>query len=78
MRAIVAPSTGAVSRADAPTISVLVTAYRAAPHEIIVCHDGTTDAVDGAPAAFRERIRLIRKANGRGAPARRWIASLGG
>ena len=85
MRAIVAPPDGGVSRADSPTISVLVSAYQAAdsipetlasllaqtvpPHEVIVCDDGSTDDLDGALASFRDRIRLIRKPNGGGASA---------
>jgi succinoglycan biosynthesis protein ExoU len=85
MRAIVAPPDGAMSRADSPTVSVLVSAYQAArtipetlasllaqtvaAHEVIVCDDGSTDDLDSALAPFRDRIRLIRKPNGGGASA---------
>jgi Glycosyl transferase family 2 len=85
MRAILAPPHGALSRADSPSISVLVSAYQAAQtipetiasllaqtvaaHEIVVCDDGSTDDLDGALSPFRDRIRLIRKANGGGASA---------
>src|ERR1700751_2291552 len=85
MRAIVAPSGGAMTRADSPSISVLVSAYQAArtipetlasllaqtvpPHEIVVCDDGSTDELEQALAPFRERIRLIAKPNGGGASA---------
>jgi glycosyltransferase involved in cell wall biosynthesis len=41
-----------------------------APHEIIVCDDGSTDALDAALAPYRERITLIRKENGGEASAK--------
>lgn len=34
-----------------------------APHEVIVCDDGSTDDLDGALAHFRDRILMIRQEN---------------
>jgi glycosyltransferase involved in cell wall biosynthesis len=69
-----------------PTFSVIVAAYQAAgtigealasaleqsvaPHEVIVCDDGSTDDLAGALAPFRERITLVRKTNGGEASAK--------
>lgn len=60
-----------------PTFSVIVGAFQAAetigeavesalaqtlaPHEIIVCDDGSTDDIAGALARFGERVRLLRQ-----------------
>jgi glycosyltransferase involved in cell wall biosynthesis len=68
----------------APTFSILTAAFQAAATiaesvasalgqtvpalEIVVCDDGSTDDIVGALAPFRDRITLIRKANG-GAPS---------
>lgn len=63
----------------APSFSVIVAAYQAAttiadaiesalaqtraPHEIIVCDDGSTDDLTGALAPYADRLRLIRQDN---------------
>jgi len=69
-----------------PTFSVTIAAYQAAafvgeavesaleqtiaPHEIIVCDDGSTDDIEKALRAYRDRIRFIRKENGGEASAK--------
>ena len=71
---------GTVAARATPTFSVLIAAYNVAevisgavesalaqthaPHEVIVCDDGSADDLDQALAAFAGRIRLIRKENG--------------
>jgi GT2 family glycosyltransferase len=62
-----------------PTFSVCISAYQVAsligdaltslfdqtvaPHEVIVCDDGSTDELDTALAPFRDRITLVRQEN---------------
>lgn len=63
----------------APTFSIVIAAYQAAatigaavesalaqtlpPADVVVCDDGSTDALDAELAQFGDRIRLIRQAN---------------
>jgi glycosyltransferase involved in cell wall biosynthesis len=72
--------------APAPSVSIIIPAYQAAsfvadavesalgqtvaPHEVIVCDDGSTDDLAGALAAFSGRITLLRKEHGGTASAR--------
>src|SRR4051794_6053007 len=72
--------------ASAPSFSIIIAAYQAAgtvgeaidsalaqtapPHEVVVCDDGSTDDLDAALAPYRQRIRLVRKANGGEASAK--------
>jgi hypothetical protein len=65
--------------AEQPTFSVIVAAYQVAamigdalesalhqsapPAEIIVCDDGSTDALDEALEPYRSRVRLVRQPN---------------
>jgi glycosyltransferase involved in cell wall biosynthesis len=74
-----------MSRAPEPTFAILVPAYQAAEtigaalasaaaqtrpaDEIVVCDDGSTDALDDALAPWRDSIVLVRKENGGGASA---------
>jgi glycosyltransferase involved in cell wall biosynthesis len=67
-----------------PTFSIAVAAYQAAgtigaalesafaqtlpPHEVVVCDDGSTDALEDAVSPFRDRIAFLRREH-RGAPA---------
>jgi glycosyltransferase involved in cell wall biosynthesis len=69
-----------VAPGAAPTFSVIIAAYQAAgtiaeaiesaleqtaaPHEVVVCDDGSTDDLEGAVAPYRDRIVLLRQANG--------------
>lgn len=73
-------------RSRAPTFSVVIAAYQAADcigeaiasalaqtepaHEVIVCDDGSTDAIETALAPFRSAIEVIRKENGGEASAK--------
>src|SRR5919199_2240977 len=84
-RFLAPPPERAVAAAAPPTFSVLVPTYDAAatvgetiasalgqtapPHEVIVCDDGSTDDLDAALEPYRDRIELVRKANGGGASA---------
>ncbi len=70
----------------APTVSVLIPAYKAAhtirravdsvltqtapPNEILIIDDGSPDDLAAALAPYGERVRLLRKANGGAASAR--------
>lgn len=74
------PAESPAAAGPAPSFSVVVPAYNAAstigeavesaleqtlpPLEVVVCDDGSTDDLDAALADFRERIVLMRKANG--------------
>src|SRR5256885_260794 len=75
-----------VPRGEPPTFSVVIAAYQAAatigeavesaleqsvaPHEVIVCDDGSTDDLERALARYRGRIELRRKPHGGSASAR--------
>jgi hypothetical protein len=75
-----------LERGSRPQFSVAIAAYQVAdlvgeavesaltqtfpPHEVIVCDDGSTDDIEGALAAFRERIVFLRKENGGEASAK--------
>jgi glycosyltransferase involved in cell wall biosynthesis len=75
-----------VARGAVPSFSVVIPAYQAAafapeavesalaqtvaPHEVIVCDDGSTDDLADALAPYEDRIKLIRKENGGLASAR--------
>src|SRR5436305_10109763 len=71
--------TASVEPGPEPAFSVIVAAYEAAgtiaaaidsalaqtlaPHEVIVCDDGSTDDLEGALAPYRDQIVLIRQEN---------------
>jgi Glycosyl transferase family 2 len=72
--------TGTTDARSTPTFSVVIAAYNAAdvisgaiesafaqtlaPHEVIVCDDGSTDDLDRALEPYAGRLTLIRKENG--------------
>jgi glycosyltransferase involved in cell wall biosynthesis len=76
---------------SAPTFSVVVAAYQVAdvvsdaldsirrqtapPHEVIVCDDGSTDALDDALAPYRDEIVFVRKSHGGEASAKNAAAA---
>jgi len=76
---------------SAPTFSVVVAAYQVAdvvsdaleslrrqtapPHEVIVCDDGSTDALEVALAPYRDEIVFLRKGHGGEASAKNTAAA---
>jgi glycosyltransferase involved in cell wall biosynthesis len=76
---------------SAPTFSVVVAAYQVAdvvsdaleslrqqtapPHEVIVCDDGSTDALEEALAPYRDEIVFVRKSHGGEASAKNAAAA---
>jgi hypothetical protein len=82
----VPPTGGDSRQKREPTFSVVIAAYQAAetigdaiesvlqqtlaPSEIIVCDDGSTDALDAALRPYRDQIHYIRKKRGGPASAR--------
>jgi glycosyltransferase involved in cell wall biosynthesis len=84
--ALAPPGSDVLPATRPPTYSVIIAAYQAAafigdavesalaqtlsPHEIIVCDDGSTDALDAALAPYLDRITLIHKENGGEASAK--------
>lgn len=80
------PSQDISPASSPPTFSVIIAAYQAAatigdalasvaaqtvpPYEIVVCDDGSTDALDLALEPFRDEIVLVRKENGGEASAK--------
>src|SRR5215469_428905 len=76
----------------APTVSVIIPAYNAAPvvgravasalahthapHEILVVDDGSRDDIGGALAGFPAPVRLLRKSNGGPGAARNFGAAV--
>jgi glycosyltransferase involved in cell wall biosynthesis len=86
-----APPSPGTGRAPAPTFSVIVAAYQVAdvigdaldsirsqtarPLEVIVCDDGSTDALEDALAPYREEIVFARKSHGGEASAKNAAAA---
>lgn len=86
-----APPASDVRLGPTPTFSVIIAAYNVAdvigdaldsvrsqtrpPLEVIVCDDGSTDDLEGALAAYRDEIQLLRKANGGEASAKNAAAA---
>ena len=76
---------------SAPTFSVIVAAYQvadvvsdalesirsrpASPHEVIVCDDGSTDALEDALAPYRDEIVFVRTNHGGEAAAKNAAAT---
>jgi glycosyltransferase involved in cell wall biosynthesis len=76
---------------SAPTFSVIVAAYQvadivsdaldsirrqtASPHEVIVCDDGSTDALEDALAPYMDEIVFVRKSHGGEASAKNAAAA---
>jgi glycosyltransferase involved in cell wall biosynthesis len=76
---------------SAPTFSVVIAAYQVAdvvsdalesirqqttqPQEVIVCDDGSTDALEDALAPYRDEIVFVRKSNGGEASAKNAAAA---
>ena len=76
---------------SAPTFSVIVAAYQVAdvvsdaleslrrqtapPHEVILCDDGSTDALEDALAPYRDEIVFVRKTHGGEASAKNAAAA---
>jgi glycosyltransferase involved in cell wall biosynthesis len=85
-RILAPPPAQRVEPVPAPTFSVIVAAYQVAdviadaldsirgqtlrPLEVIVCDDGSTDALEQALAPYRDEIVLLRKENGGEASAK--------
>jgi Glycosyl transferase family 2 len=86
LRFVAPPATEPLEAARPPTFSVIIAAYQAAatigeavesalsqtvpPHEVIVCDDGSTDALHKALQPYRHRIVLLRQENKGAASAR--------
>jgi glycosyltransferase involved in cell wall biosynthesis len=78
-RFVVPDASGEVAPGAPPTFSVIVAAYQAAatigdalasaldqrpaPHEVVVCDDGSTDDLAGAVARFGDRVVVVRQEN---------------
>lgn len=87
----VAPGGPEVERRPAPSFSVIVAAYQVAdvigdaleslrrqtvpPLEVIVCDDGSTDALERALEPYRNEIKFVRKENGGEASAKNTAAA---
>jgi glycosyltransferase involved in cell wall biosynthesis len=85
------PAPPPARRGDRPTLSVIVTTYQVAPivheaiesalgqtlppDEVVVCDDGSTDDIEGALEAFRDRIVFLRKQHGGEASAKNAAAA---
>jgi glycosyltransferase involved in cell wall biosynthesis len=80
------PPQGPIEPGPTPSFSVIIAAYQAAdsvgnavssaldqtvaPHEVIVCDDGSTDDIEGALESFGDRIVLLRQENRGEGPAK--------
>ena len=86
MRRLLAPPAQNVTSGAVPSFSIAIAAYQVAdvigeavasalaqtvpPLEVVVCDDGSTDDLEAALAPYRDRIVLVRKANGGEASAK--------
>jgi glycosyltransferase involved in cell wall biosynthesis len=86
VKLVVPPAPPDLRPAPSPTFSVIIAAYQAAnvigeavesaltqtvaPHEVIVCDDGSTDDIQGALRPYRDRLHVVRKENGGEASAK--------
>jgi glycosyltransferase involved in cell wall biosynthesis len=89
--AFLAPPAGEIAPGPAPTFSVIVAAYNVAdfigealesiqaqtiaPHEVIVCDDGSTDDLEGALEPYQDAIVFLRQQNGGEAAAKNAAAA---
>jgi glycosyltransferase involved in cell wall biosynthesis len=90
-RFVAPPPRAPVERGHVPSFSVIIASYQAAdtigealesafgqtvaPHEVIVCDDGSTDDIDAALAPFLDRIVLLRHEQNKGMGAAKTAAS---
>jgi glycosyltransferase involved in cell wall biosynthesis len=89
--AFLAPPAAEIAPGPAPTFSVIVAAYNVAdfigealesiqaqtiaPHEVIVCDDGSTDDLEGALEPYQDAIVFLRQQNGGEAAAKNAAAA---
>jgi hypothetical protein len=90
-RFVAPPPQVPVERGHVPSFSVIIACYQgadtigealesafgqtAAPHEVVVCDDGSTDDIDAALAPFLDRIVLLRHERNKGMGAAKTAAA---